>query len=75
MEIYFNVNLKCRIAGFSKKYPQLCRLEKTNRDGLVSYVMGNYRRSIRLLPPMSEVRRLKIGEYSKQHGFQTSQTV
>lgn len=70
----FNADLKRRLAGFAKKYPQLCKLEKTSHAGSVSYVMDKSRLSVRLLPPMSEERRRKASEYAKKHGFQNSQT-
>lgn len=70
----FNADLKRRLAQFSKKYPDICRLDKTTREGSVSYVIDKNRLSIRLLPPMSEERRKKASEYAKKHGFQTKQT-
>lgn len=70
----FNADMKRRLAQFSKKYPEICRLDKTTREGSVSYVIDKNRLSIRLLPPMSEERRKKASEYAKKHGFQTKQT-
>ena len=52
----YNAGLRKRLANFSKKYPDLCRLEKS-------------RLSIRLQPPMSEERRQKASEYAKQNRF------
>lgn len=66
----FNADLKRRLAGFARKYPQLCKLEKTSPMGSVGYVMDKSRLSIRLLPPMSEERRRKASEYAKKYGFQ-----
>ena len=56
----FNADLKRRLAEFSRKYPQLCRLERSTPEGSVTYVMDKSRMSIRLVPPYSE-ERLVIG--------------
>ena len=34
----FNADLKRRLAEFSRKYPQLCRLERSTTEGSVIYV-------------------------------------
>ena len=65
----YNAGLRNRLAVFSKKYPDLCRLDKTYEQGGVSYVLDKFRLSIRLQPPMSEERRRKASEYAKQNGF------
>lgn len=65
----YNAGLKKRLAAFSKKYPDLCRLERTHPQGGVSYVLDKSRLSIRLLPPYSEERREKASEYARQNGF------
>lgn len=70
----FNADLKRRLAEFSRKYPLLCRLERSTDEGSVTYVMDKSRLSIRLVPPYSEERRAVAREYAKQHGFQTLQT-
>ena len=69
----YNAGLRNRLAAFSKKYPDLCRLEKTYEQGGVSYVLDKSRLSIRLQPPYSEERRRKASENAKQNGF-ASQT-
>ena len=69
----YNAGLRNRLAVFSKKYPDLCRLDKTYEQGGVSYVLDKSRLSIRLQPPYSEERRRKASENAKQHGF-NSQT-
>ena len=69
----FNAGLKKRLALFAKKYPDLCRLDKTYEQGGVSYVLDKSRLSIRLQPPYSEERRRKASENAKQNGF-VSQT-
>ena len=65
----YNAGLRNRLAAFSKKYPDLCQLEKSCDQGGVSYVLDKSRLSIRLQPPMSEERRRKASEYAKQNGF------
>ena len=41
-----NAGLKKRLAAFAKKYPDLCRLEKSNVQGGVSYELAKSRLSI-----------------------------
>jgi len=65
----YNAGLRKRLAEFSKKHPDLCRLEKSCDQGGVSYVLDKSRLSIRLQPPMSEERRRKASEYAKKNGF------
>lgn len=65
----YNAGLRKRLAAFSKKHPDLCRLEKSCEQGGVSYVLDKSRLSIRLLPPMSEERRQKASEHAKHNGF------
>lgn len=48
----FNADLKRRLAGFSKKYPDLCRLERSTAEGSMTYLLDKSRLSIRLLPPI-----------------------
>ena len=69
----YNAGLRKRLAAFSKKYPDLCRLEKSCGQGGVSYTLDKSRLSIRLQPPYSEERRQKASENAKQNGF-ASQT-
>ena len=66
----FNADLKRRLAEFSRKYPLLCRLERTTPEGSVTYVLDKSRLSIRLVPPYSEERRAAARAYTKEHGFQ-----
>ena len=70
----FNADLKRRLAEFSRKYPQLGRLEHSTTEGSVTYVMDKSRLSIRLVPPYSEERLAAAREYAKQHGFQVLRT-
>jgi len=64
-----NAGLKKRLAAFAKKYPDLCRLEKSNVQGGVSYELAKSR----FLPPYSEERRQKASEYAKKHGLNSQQ--
>ena len=43
----YNAGLRNRLVAFSKKYPDLCRLEKSCDQGGVSYVLDKSRLSIR----------------------------
>ena len=49
----FHASLKRRLADFSRKYPLLCRLERSTPEGSVTYVLDKSRLSIRLVPPFS----------------------
>ena len=69
----FNADLKRRLAEFSRKYPLLCRLERTTPEGSVTYVLDKSRLSIRLVPPYREERRAAARAYAKEHGFQPVQ--
>lgn len=66
----FNAGLKKRLVLFAKKYPGLCRQEKTHEQGGVSYVLDKSRLSIRLVPPYSEERKAAASAYAREHGFQ-----
>ena len=67
----FNASLKRRLgAEFSRKYPLLCRLERSTPEGSVTYVLDKSRLSIRLIPPYSEERKAAASAYAKEHGFQ-----
>ncbi|MBS5145009.1 MAG: molecular chaperone [Butyricicoccus pullicaecorum] len=65
----FNAGLGKRLAAFSRKYPDLCRLEQSHEQGGVSYVLDKSRLSIRFLPPYSEEHRKKASECARQNGF------
>ncbi len=68
---FFDTELKAglrkRLATFSKKYPDLCRLEKNCEQGGVTYILDKSRLSIRLQAPYSEERRQKASEFSKKY--------
>ena len=71
----FNAALKRRLADFTKKYPDLCRLESEDKKiGCQSYVLDKARLSIRLTAPYSEKRRNIAREHAKIHGFPTCKT-
>ena len=69
----FNASLKRRLADFSRKYPLLCRLERSTPEGSVTYVLDKSRLSIRLVPPYSEERKAAASAYDREHGFQVVQ--
>ena len=64
----FNASLKRRLADFSRKYPLLCRLERSTPEGSVTYVLDKSRLSIRLVPPYSEERKQAASEWAKKNG-------
>lgn len=66
----FNTDLKRRLAEFSRKYPLLCRLERSTPEGSMTYLIDKSRLSVRLVPTYSEERLAAAREYAKQHGFQ-----
>ena len=65
----YNAGLRKRLAAFSKKHPDFCRLEKSFAQGGVIYMLDKSRLSIRLQAPYSEERRRKASENAKQNGF------
>ena len=67
----YNAGLRKRLAAFSKKHPDLCRLEKSFAQGGVIYALDKSRLSIRLQAPYSEERRRKASENAKQTGFKS----
>ena len=54
----FNADLKRRLAEFSRKYPQLCRLERSTTEGSVTYVMD---KSPPVYPSGAAVQRRAVG--------------
>ena len=67
--ILFNEGESTASIYTSKKYPDLCCLEKPEHLGGVSYLIDKSRLSIRLQPPYSEERRQKASQYARQNGF------
>lgn len=65
-----NTKLKKRLQKFSQQYPELCCLERADRYGSETYLIGKTRLSIRLLPPVSKERREKISKVGSKYGFQ-----
>ena len=65
----FDAKLKKRLSVFAGKYPELCRLEETTKEGSVTYSIEKSRVSIRLLAPYSEERRKAASEFAKTNGF------
>lgn len=63
----FNASLKRRLEDFSRKYPLLCRLERSTPEGSVTYVMDKSRLSIRLVLPYSEERLAAISKSFSQN--------
>lgn len=67
----YNTGLRKRLAAFSKKHLDLCRLKKSFAKGGVIYVLDKSRLSIRLQAPYSKERRRKASESTKQTGFKS----
>ena len=66
----FNAALKRRLAGFAKKYLELCRLESEDKKiGCQSYVTDKARLSIRLTAPYDKERRKAASDRAKLQGF------
>ena len=68
-EVYtFNPGLMKKLAAFSERYPDLCRLkEKYQETGSVIYIVEKSRLSIHLNAPYSEERRRAASEKAKAH--------
>lgn len=70
----YNKTLKRRLAEFTAKYPEVCKLESENQEyGSQTYVVAKGRLAIRLTAPYSEERRKSASEYSKEHGIHKKQ--
>ena len=69
----FNPALKRRLADYSKKYPEHCRLDSEDKKlGSQSYVIDKGRLSIRLTAPYNEKRRKAASEIAKRNRFQST---
>jgi hypothetical protein len=66
----FNRSLKRRLADFSKKYPVLCRMTNSTKEGSETYVIDKSRLSIRLIPPYSDAQIAAARKNGLKHGFQ-----
>ena len=71
----FNANLKRRLAEFSRKYPLLCRLERSTPEDSVIYLLDKSRLSVHFLPPYSEERRQKASENARRNGFNSQAAI
>lgn len=63
----FDVNLQKRLTDYSKKYPELCKLQRKNTDGSACFVIDKSRVSIRLIPPYTEQRRKAASDLAKKN--------
>ena len=63
----FNTELKKRFAKFSKRFPELCRLDRTFPEGAVEYLIDKRRLTIRCNSPFTDERRKAASEYARQH--------
>ena len=58
----FNPGLKRKLAEYSRKYPDQCRLITSTKEGSETYEISKARVSIRLTAPYSEERRKAAGQ-------------
>ncbi len=65
--ITYNTNLKNRLAAYSEKYPDLCRLTDDTEDGGLTFEIVKGRFCFRLTEPYSEERRAAASEFAKKH--------
>ena len=63
----FDVNLQKRLTDYSKKYPELCKLQRKNADGSACFVIDKSRVSIRPIPPYTEQRRKAASDLAKKN--------
>lgn len=61
----FDPDLKRRLALFAKEHPECCKLERTTKEGSVTYTINKKRLSVRLTAPYSEERRRASSERAK----------
>ena len=66
----FNASLKRRLSNFSRKYPLLCRLERSTPESIATSVLGQPRLAIRPVPPYREGRQAAARDYAQQHDIQ-----
>ena len=67
----FNTSLKKRLAQFSEKYPEHCKLISDTGDGGITYEVDKGRLSIRLVSPYSNDRIACL----KAHGERQIKTI
>ena len=58
--------MKRRLEDFAKRFPDLCRLERSNELGGVFYLLEMARFSFRLIAPFSEERKKQAGQQAKR---------
>ena len=67
----FNSGLKRKLADYAKRYPSLCKLTATTKEGSETYEISKARVSIRLTAPYSEERRKAAGEQARKMNQQS----
>jgi len=65
----FDKPLIRRLEKFRGQYPELCRLDRADKEGSRSYLLEKSRLSLRLIAPMSEADRNAARERAKQQGL------
>lgn len=56
----FDKTLQKKLERYAEKYPQLCKLVTSTKEGSKTYVVDKTRVSIRLISPCSEERKRKM---------------
>lgn len=62
----YNTYLKNRLAAYSEKYPDLCRLTDDTEDGGLTFEIVKGQFCFRLTEPYSEERRAAASEFAKK---------
>lgn len=65
----FDKPLIRRLEAFREKYPELCKLDRADKEGSKSYLLEKTRLSLRLIAPMSEADKKAARERAKQQGL------
>ncbi|MDO4650040.1 MAG: molecular chaperone [Eubacteriales bacterium] len=68
----YDSKFKRRLADFAKRFPDLCKLERSNDLGGVFYLLEKSRFSYRLIAPYSEDRKKQISEQAKKSSLSNS---
>lgn len=65
----FDKDLQRRLKEFSKKYPDLCWLKSSTREGSKTFEIMKSRLSLRFIAPYSEERRKASSDRAKAQGL------
>lgn len=62
----YAAGMKRRLEDFAKQFPDLCRLERSNEQGGVFYLLEKSRFSFRLIAPFGEERKKQASQHAKR---------